>query len=412
MLNMEVKPKLNGFQSEKINPSQIKTADFVIGIPSYCEADNIAFVVERSNEGLQKYFPDKNAVIINVDNNSPDNTRSAFLNTSSEVPKIYISTPEGVKGKGNNFYNLFVESSKLGAETIVVVDADLKSITGEWIRDLATPVLENAFDFVTPLYSRNEYDGTITNNICYPLLYGLLGKDIRQPIGGDFAMSASLVKYLLDQNWHQTTRQYGIDIFLTLNAIVGDFDICQVGLGAKIHKPSAPKLGPMFTQVVGTLFKTLLENREKWYKNKDLSDLPLFGKVELSKPQSLSVDYKGMKATAIYEFSINREILSECLSPSVFNKCEKMYHEGKITIGMDLWTKIVYDLLEAYERFGHSPELIEAMKSLYFGRVVSFIKQTLELDHHQSEQQIQNQARHFFKHRSWLIRKYQGKKVA
>jgi glycosyltransferase involved in cell wall biosynthesis len=409
---MEVKPKLNGIQSENINPNQIKTADVVIGIPSYCEADNIAFVVEKCNEGLHNYFPDKKAVIINVDNNSPDNTRSAFLNAGSKTPKIYISTPEGLKGKGNNFYNLFVESSILGAETIIVVDADLKSITGEWIRDLATPILKNAFDFVTPLYSRNEYDGTITNNICYPLLYGLLGKEIRQPIGGDFALSASLVKYLLNQNWHQTTRQYGIDIFLTLNALVGDFNICQVGLGAKIHKPSAPKLGPMFTQVVGTLFKTLLENREKWYSIREFSELPLFGNVELSKPQNLSVDYKGMKATARYEYSINREILSQCLSPSVFNKLNKMYDEGKITIGIDLWTNIVYDLLDAYERFDHSPELIEAMKSLYFGRVVSFIKQTLELDHHQSEQQIQNQAKHFFKHRSRLIRKYQSKKVA
>ncbi|MFQ5583325.1 MAG: glycosyltransferase [Calditrichia bacterium] len=300
----------------------------------------------------------------------------------------------------------------LGAKAVVVVDADLESITGEWIKELASPLLDRGFDFVSPLYSRNEYDGTITNNICYPLIYGLLGKNIRQPIGGDFALSIQLVEHLLKQEWRKTTRQYGVDIFLTLNAILGGFRLCQVGLGAKIHKPSAPKLGPMFTQVIGTLFQTLLANKSEWYTPAKLEDLPLFGIVELAKPQSLSVDYKGMKATTKYEFSINEELLSRCLSPDVFQKLKVMYSSDKINIGSNLWTRIVYDLMNAYDKYNLNGDLIEAMKSLYFGRVVSFIKQTLEKDHFESEQLIQRQARHFFKMRSYLLKKYRQKDVA
>ena len=66
----------------------------------------------------------------------------------------------------------------------------------------------------------------------------------------------------LDQDWKPTTSQYGIDIFMTGNALAGDFRVCEVGLGAKVHRASAPKLGPMFVQVVGTLFDLLLEKRE------------------------------------------------------------------------------------------------------------------------------------------------------
>ncbi len=300
---------------EKINPYNVESADLIVGIPSYNEADNIANVVEKSNEGLRKYYPEFRSVIINVDNNSPDDTRRVFLNSVNTVPKIYISTPPGVKGKGNNFYNLFHTAVQLNAKAIIVVDADLMSITPEWIRDLAYPILNEGYDFVTPLYSRNEYDGTITNNICYPLIYGLLGKDIRQPIGGDFAVSARLARYYLKQPWHKTTRQYGVDIFMTLHALLGDFKVCQVGLGAKIHKPSAPKLGPMFTQVVGTLFETLLANKSRWEQLTTVQEIPLLGKRELDKPQALSIDYKSMKATARYEFNINREVLSRALSP-------------------------------------------------------------------------------------------------
>ncbi|MFQ5709566.1 MAG: glycosyltransferase [bacterium] len=394
----------------KLNPDQINSADLIVGIPSYNEADNIAFVMQQSAEGLRKYLPDFKSVIINVDNNSPDDTKSAFMNSAPGIPKIYVSTDSGVQGKGNNFYNLFNEMVRLKARAAVVIDADITSITPEWIRDLASPIL-TGYDYATPLYSRNEYDGTITNNICYPLLYGLLGRDIRQPIGGDFSFSLDLARHYLKQKWTKTTRQYGIDIFMTLNAILGGFECCQVGLGAKIHKPSAPKLGPMFSQVVGTLFQTLVNHKDQWLGMVNVENLPLFGKSDLEKPQSLSVDYKGMKATALYEFDINREILRKALSKAVFNRLTDMFEERKINIGTNLWTRIVYNLLHAYDTTDLNSHLIEAMKALYFGRVVTFIKQSLEKDHEESEQMIQNQAKHFFKYRSILTRHYEYKRA-
>ncbi|MBW2027152.1 MAG: hypothetical protein JRI90_17775 [Deltaproteobacteria bacterium] len=54
----------------------------------------------------------------------------------------------------------------LQAKAVVVVDADLKSITPEWIKHLAEP-LYNGFSYVAPLYIRHKYDGTITNGIAY-----------------------------------------------------------------------------------------------------------------------------------------------------------------------------------------------------------------------------------------------------
>ena len=396
-----------------VNPYGVRQADLIVGIPSYNEADNIGFVVEQSNKGLLQYFPGLKTVVINVDNHSPDNTREAFLNSANTVPKIYISTPENVKGKGNNFYNLFRAAVNLRARAVVVVDADLMSITPEWIRDLARPILEEGYDFASPLYSRNEYDGTITNNICYPLLVGLLGKEMRQPIGGDFAFSQRLARYYLERPWHKTTRQYGIDIFMSLNALFGGFKVCQVGLGAKIHKPSAPKLGPMFTQVVSTLFETLLAYRPQWENVRRVEPLPLFGTDRLAKPQSLSIDYKSMKTTALYEFNMNRDILKRCLTAENYYRLEQMYDSGKLNIGVNLWGKIVYDLLYAYDTTDANSHLVEAMKSLYFGRVVSFIKQTLDLDHEQSEEQICKQARYFFRMRQYLLQKYRrGDRVA
>jgi len=52
--------------------------------------------------------------------------------------------------------------------------------------------------------------------------------------------------------WETDVARYGIDIWMTTNAIIQDFKICQANLGVKIHdvKDPAKHLGPMFRQVL------------------------------------------------------------------------------------------------------------------------------------------------------------------
>ena len=391
----------------KIDPYRVQNAEIIVGIPSYNEADNIAFVVQQCNLGLQKYFPGLKSVIINADNHSPDDTRTAFLNSVNTIPKMYLSTAPGVKGKGNNFFNLFREAQRLSARAVIVVDADITSITPEWVRDLASPILTKNFNYVSPLYSRNEYDGTITNNICYPLIYSLLGADIRQPIGGDFAISGSLVAYYLQKSWQDTTYQYGIDIFMTMNAILGKFNTCQVTLGTKIHKPSAPKLGAMFVQVVGTLFDILLDSKEQWLLQNLRRKIENFGDIENLQPQNLSIDYKSIKRTSMKEFNQYKTVIEKVLSPSIYRKLNQMYEKERINISKDLWAHIVYEMLFQYDKSRRSAILIDIMKPLYFGRVATFIRKTLDLDHHASEKEIHRQARRFYRNKKHLVKMYE-----
>jgi len=397
----------NNYKREKniiVNKERVRKADLVVGIPSFNEADNISYVVGQVDKGLVKYFKNFNSVIINLDNNSTDGTKDKFLETKTKTPKIYISTPNSIRGKGYNFYNLFNKVVDFKARAITVVDADLRSIKPAWINSFMKLILKG-YDYVTPYYARSEYDGSITNNICYPLIYGLFGCNIRQPIGGDFAFSTKLAKYWLKQKWHKTTFKYGIDIFMTMNAVLGGFKIAQVGLGAKIHKPSAPKLGPMFSQVVTTLFKNIIFNKDKWNLNKE-KEIPFFGRKNFDKPQTVSVDYKGMKATSIFNFRANEEMLRRILSPRVFLKLKRMYNKEKILIDSGLWQKIVYDAVYAYDTMDANGGLIEALKPLYFGRSLSFFKETLEKPFTVCESEISEQAKLFWENRNYLINKY------
>lgn len=383
--------------------------DIVVGIPSYNEADKIAHVVQQCDEGFRTFFPDFRGIIINVDNNSPDDTKGAFEAVESSTPTFYISTPPGIKGKGNNFLNLFRAAEVLDAEAILCLDADLISVAPDWIDFLAGPILRQGSDYVTPVYSRNEYDGAITNQICYPLIYGLLGREVRQPIGGDFGLSRRFASHVLAKQWEPTTREYGIDIFLTVAALLGGFRVGQTKLGAKIHKPSAPKLGPMITQVLTTLFTMLVENRSEWrWKNGDAVTERTFGRKRLEEPQALSVDYKTIKQMAFQGYDQHRAALEEYLSPKLFGKIDEMMVSGRIRVSSSDWTRIVYDLLRSFETSGRDPRIIEGLKALLFARMASFIRSTLDLDHEDSEMEIRLQAREFRRRRRFLKKRYLG----
>jgi hypothetical protein len=383
--------------------------DIVVGIPSFKEADSIAHVVRQADLGLREFFPDHRAVILNVDNDSPDGTEDAFRHAGSRTPTLYLSTPPGVTGKGNNFWNLFVAARHLEAKSIVCVDADLVSISPIWMRRLAEPVLNDLCDYITPIYARNEYDGTITNNICYPLIRGTLGTRIRQPIGGDFGLSTRFSNALLEETWLATTREFGIDIFLTSCALLGDYRVAQTHLGAKVHKPSAPKLGPMFSQVVNTLFSRLSNSRDRWMHDGEAAALPVLGDGHEGNPQTLAVDYKSIKRTTFKQYRRSRECLTRHLSPERIRHVADMMDLGVMELPEDVWCQCVFDLFHAYAlNEDDRPEIVEALKPLFFARVASFYKETLELDHHASEERIHQQAEFFHRERTTLVERFAG----
>lgn len=392
--------------------ADVGPVDLIVGIPSYKEADSIAHVVSQADAGLREYFGDLRTVIVNADNDSPDGTQQAFLHAGSRTPLLYVSTPPGVKGKGNNFWNLFQVARELEAKAVVCVDADLISITPQWIRNLAAPILGGKADYITPIYARNEYDGTITNNICYPLIRGVLGTSLRQPIGGDFGLSTNFSNSLLEEEWADTTREYGIDIFLTTHALLGGYRLGQTRLGAKVHKPSAPKLGPMFTQVVTTLFESLAGNRRRWLgREADTKRVKIYDGLAEAPPQSLAVDYKAIKLRTLHQYQQSRPVLSRVLAPERFEAVDAMMEKRRMGVKADLWCQIVYDLFHAFatRRTRDRPPVVEALKPMFFARVASFYKETLELSHSESEAKILRQAELFRRQRPSLLERFGAK---
>ncbi len=396
------------------NPSDIQAADLVVGIPSYKEAELISYPTQMASEGLVKYFGDKNSVIINCDNDSPDGTRDAFMSTPTEVPKIYLSTPPSTRGKGNNFKNLFRKSCELGAGAIVVVDADLKSITPRWIKNLGEPLFED-FGFVAPLYVRHKYDGTITNNIAYPMTRSIYGRRVRQPIGGDFGFSGELAEiYLKHSDWPPAVSEFGIDIWMTTLAMCHGIPICQSFMGRpKVHKPKDPgeSLGPMFSQVVGTIFEIMRQKVEFWKEVKWSKPTAIFGfgLGEMEMPPAVNVNLERLYDKFQIGFKEYDAFWKEILSADMENKLSeiKRMDLSNFEFPAHLWAMILAEFAVAYKDGVYERErIMESLIPLYFGRTCSSVIQLEPMNIQQAEEVIEEQCIVFERSKPYLLKKW------
>jgi glycosyltransferase involved in cell wall biosynthesis len=398
----------------------------MVGIPSFGNAETIGYVVRAAQAGMVQYFPDLKPVLVNSDGGSPDDTPRVAVSTESPeyIEKIILVSPrhklqrvsftyQGISGKGTAVRALFEVARELQVKAFVMVDSDLRSIVPEWIELLAGPILKGGYDFVAPLYSRFKYDGTITNNIAYPLTRTLYGARIRQPIGGEFAVSGDLIqRYLELETFDELVARFGIDIWMTHSAINEGFAVCQTRLGAKIHdaKDPASDLGPMFRQVVGTLFSLAAHYEDRWLRVRGSHAIPEYGFERVIAPEEISVNHGKLVDNFENARHSQRVVWEEMLAPEQLERVlalEITEDPADFHFPAELWTRCLYDTMVAFHRPGAEREtVLAALTPLYFGRTASFIAETLEMTTDQAERVIDAQAREFEELKPYLVTRW------
>ncbi len=362
--------------------ARVRKADLLVGIPSFRNAATIGHVATTAARGLLEHFPDARVVVVNADGGSEDGTPDRVAQAVAELGlPVLVGRYVGPPGKGSAFRAIFECAVALDARACAVVDSDLRSITPEWILRLLGPVVRAEADYVAPLYARHKHDGTITNSIAYPLTRALYGLRIRQPIGGEFGFHTDLARaYLAQPVWDTDVARFGIDIFMTTTAVARHARIVQAFLGAKVHDPKDPAadLGPMFTQVVGTLFRLASEHEPVWREVTGSRPVTVVGAVEPVEPEAVPADAARLRAkyqaTAPEQRALWDEVLSTgaraAIGPGV-----------SAAIGPSVWASIVFDFLDAaLRRPGRSEELALGLLPLYYARVAEFIDEARDLD--------------------------------
>ena len=287
-------------------------------------------------------------------------------------------------GREHAFRAFFTVAEELEVKACVVVDANLRSLTSDWMEVLLRPVIEKGVDYVAPLFRRARYEGSLTNCIIYPLSRALYGKRMRYQSGGGYGFSGKLASLYLTKNvWEGEAARYGIDSWLTTVAVAEGCEVSQGFLGTKIHDATLTgiELSVLLAQAVGALFHLMEAYQDVWEGRKGSSPVPQFGPPYEQGPEGGAVNVERMvrgfqqglrDLLPIWEIILAPETLAGILSLGLVEAEEFRFPAA-------LWVQTIYDFALAYhEKALHREHLLKSLTPLYLGRTASLVLETRE----------------------------------
>ena len=154
-----------------------------------------------------------------------------------------------------------------------------------WVKKLAEPIIEHNMDLAIPRFIYHYYDNLPESHLAYQLMTSVFANRIRQPITGDYGISYKLVTNCLKDllHWTADTGQYGVDPWLTISAVTGEANVCEVNMGLKRHIPNPGKLEMVFRHVAGAFLEQIVGRQLM----RGLQAVPALGGTEVDRQYRL-----------------------------------------------------------------------------------------------------------------------------
>ena len=366
---------------------RLNGVDVVVGIPflngTLKTLPNVIHIVRA---GLRQHFPELSAMTLVVGEADATTeiermrTLQDELADDEDIMLMPIRKPtELLRGKGWSVRLMLEIASHVGAH-LVLLDADLMSrsdvrsgeragLAPDWIARLLQPILNHEAEYVVPTYYRHFSEARLTNPVCFPLVSAVFGRNIRQPIGGEFAIASSLVQRFRDFDdriWLGGVGGYGVDVWLTTTALIWGRPVSTAQLGVKLQAMDAV-LGVdgllkdvfMFEQVVGTLFDQMAlamtaqeavrpSRNAQVTRREDAEDAPVWlpeHTIQRDEIRDLHRRFQQHWASAVSHY---REELPEDLFDRYQFIAGMSKYDGSATVSQELWAATMVSYLQQH----------------------------------------------------------------
>jgi hypothetical protein len=402
-------------QIERVGPCEI-----IIGVPSYNNAATVPLVAEAVRVAADKHFRGVSTALVNADAGSSDGTPQALAQAGVPAVLAHSEAPlseraevpfHGVPGRGEALRTILAIARRLGARVLVLLEADVATITDEWPQRLSRPIREDGADWVAPAYVRHRYDGTITRLLLSPLLRALYSRRLHQPLGGQQALSARLVEHLLvHPRWNWTGRDV-TDVWIVGTAIADGFSVWEVPLGAyRVQSATRSRdLPTMVAQSLGAVFTVMDRHGDLWLETRGSEPVQGYGELPPSLTEPVDVDVERMieafrlglrDLTTIWEHIMTAETLGDVLALNVVEAARFRFPD-------DLWARVVYDFALGHH-YGvvHREHLLRSLVPLYLGRTAAFIVATRDRGAAETEARIEAVGAAFERQKPYLVERW------
>ena len=390
---------------------EARSTDIVVGILCKNVEATILYVMNAVSEGLHKHFSEYKKMIIVSDGFSSDRTVEIanLFQPYNSIKKI-VTRDIVAGGKGAGVRTILEVAKRVNAKVVVLLDGDLLSIKPEWIYEFSSPILYGRADLVVPYYIRDKYDGIITNNLVYPFTRALYGIDIRQPIAGEYGISKNLYEMLL--NYPSFPYDFGIDVFIVTSAAAHRMLAMEGLFSLKIHESIThyfnPEdlIAPMFRQVTNTMFNLAKHYESFWRNNVKRSYRMESRRFYGQKPIPVRVDINKIREYFEKEYASYKTFINRILSDDLLNKIAGITKNVE-KLDAETWAEVVYNFAAYYKKFENEKYMtIDALKSIWLGRFLSYAIETKDMEWNEAEEVIQKQARIFEEKLNYFLNIY------
>jgi hypothetical protein len=301
----------------------------------------------------------------------------------------------GEPGRATALRAILQAAQRLDARACAVIDAGLQSVQPDWIERLVAPVLTDGFDYVSPYSVRHANEGALTKAIVSPMFRALYGVRLRQPASSEFGCSARLAAHYLEQDfWEVERAPIGIDLWLAVAAVCGDFRTCESIFGRR----SAPSRGmpadlsTTLAQVVGALFADLEHRVDVWQRVRASSAIPVFGTPTLPDTEAPPLNVDALVESFRLGYRELREIWTWVLPPRTIVELRRLTEMTPARLRFDdrMWAGLVYDFAVGYAfRVMPHDHLLRSLTPLYSGWLASFVMQAAGESAEQVEERLE-----------------------
>ena len=394
-----------------------RATDLAIAVLTYNNADTVKGVTTAAAEGVAQHFPDLHATLIAADAGSSDGSPALVQSTGLPVLAVPYEPPagervavpfHGVPGRGDGLRAVFKAARDLKARALVVLEADVVSITPDWIGELARPILRDKADFLCPAYTRHRWEGTVTRLLLAPLMRALYGRRIHQPYGGQQALSARLIEHLLlHPKWDWTGPDVS-DLWITGAAIADGFSVWEAWLGpyAVRSRTRTTDLPAMIAGTLGAAFTVMDRHQDLWVEVRDSEAVPTVGQPHAVSIEPMSLNVHGLLDAFRLGARDLGSIWELILAPDTLGEVLALESDDleRFRFPDELWARVVYDFALGHH-YGvvHRDHLLRSLVPLYLGRTAAYVTATRRATADATEQILEALAVAFERQKPYLV---------
>lgn len=317
----------------------------------------------------------------------------------------------GIGGGASASRALLQQGAALGAAAVAFVAGEHPGLPPGWTTGLLRPAVAEGFDFVSVTYDRHPLDGALNTGVIYPFTRALYGVALRQPLGGEVALSMRYGARLLeDPDWRRDPAAAGGDAWLVGKALTGGARVCQAHLG-HWPRPAMDRSDPseVLARVLGLVFGEAERHPDRWQRVTGSRRVEIFGDPALPDGPAPQPDVPRLVEAFRLGLRELAPLWHPVLPPGTLFDLERaaMRAPRDFRIEDRLWARVVFDFAVAHSVRSVEPQqLLRSMTPLYLGWVGSFANELEGLDAAAAERRVEGLCAAFEAEKRYLVKRW------